>query len=174
MKSPSSAHRRTPVWHSSRTRWIAWPSAILLWNVREMNSSPREICERYVGWRRGLAWPFFPFHQKERRELKTLQIPTAWMDDQLFGHHQDNPRDRLEIARSLVDRAAKQGGCLLIDVHDYVFDEVLFPGWTSTHRDLWEYLTSRSDFWIDTPCHIADHWLERYTSIMQASDGLEQ
>ncbi len=41
--------------------------------------------DHYVGWRRGLAWPFFPFHSGERRGLRTLQIGTAWMDDQLFG-----------------------------------------------------------------------------------------
>jgi hypothetical protein len=128
--------------------------------------------ERYVGWRRGLSWPFFPFHQKERRELKTLQIPTAWMDDHLFGHRQDNPGDRLEILRALVDRVAEQEGCLLIDVHDYVFDNLLFPGWAQAYRELWEYLTARADFWIDTPGRLADHWIERHASIMQASQGL--
>jgi hypothetical protein len=130
------------------------------------------IHERYLGWRRGLSWPFFPFHQKERRELRTLQIPTAWMDDQLFGHRQDNPGDRLEILRALADRAADQGGCLLIDVHDYVFDEVLYPGWAQTYRELWEYLLTRSDFWIDTPGNIANHWIKRYNNLVHASQGL--
>jgi hypothetical protein len=94
------------------------------------------------------------------------------MDDQLFGHRQDNPGDRLEILKSLADLVAAQQGCLLIDVHDYVFDDVLFPGWARTYRALWEYLVSRSDFWIDTPNRIADHWLQRYAAIAQASRGL--
>jgi hypothetical protein len=128
--------------------------------------------DRYMGWRRGLSWPYFPFHEKERRELKTLQIPTAWMDDQLFGHKQDNLGDGLEILRTLADRVAEQGGCLLIDVHDYTFDNVLFPGWAQVYRDLWDYLTARADFWIDPPGRIADHWIERYSSIVQSSQGL--
>jgi hypothetical protein len=128
--------------------------------------------ERYVGWRRGLSWPFFPLHQKERRELRTLQIPTAWMDDHLFGYQKDNPGDRFDVLRALADNAAEQGGCLNIDVHDYVFDDLLFPGWAKTYQDLWEYITSRSDFWVATPGRIADHWIERYSSIIQSSQGL--
>jgi hypothetical protein len=130
------------------------------------------IHERYLGWRRGLSWPFFPFHQKERRELKTLQISTTWMDDQLFGYRQDNPGDRRELLQALADKAAEQGGCLLIDVHDYVYDDVLFPDWAETYRSLWEYLISRSDFWIDTPGNIAEHWIKRHTNITKASQGL--
>lgn len=132
------------------------------------------IHDRYIGWRRGLSWPFFPFHQQERRELKTLQIPTAWMDDQLFGQRVHNPGDRQAILRALADTTAEQGGCLLIDVHDYVYDEVLFPGWARAYRELWEYLGARADFWIDTPGRIADHWIARYSALTQASQGLAE
>lgn len=132
------------------------------------------IHERYIGWRRGLSWPFFPFHQKERRELKTLQIPSCWMDDQLFGYLEDNPGDRLETLKSLVDRAEKQGGCLMTDMHDYVFDELLYPGWSKTYQWLLEYLIARSDFWIATPIEIAQHWIERYESIVTESTGLNE
>jgi hypothetical protein len=132
------------------------------------------IHERYLGWRRGLSQPFFPFHQAQRRELKTLQIPVSWMDDHLFGHSTHNPGDRWELLRTLADRAAHQGGCLLIDVHDYVFDDVLFPRWADTYRRLWEYLLSRGDFWLGTPAQIADHWIARYQSLVQASRGLSR
>ncbi len=132
------------------------------------------IHNRYVGWRRGLSQPFFPFHQALRRELKTLQIPTAWMDDQLFGQRADNPGDRLKILCDLADRACDQQGCLLIDIHDYVFDEALFPGWTQTYAQLWEYLLSRQDFWLATPAQIAEHWTTRHETIVQASLGLNQ
>jgi hypothetical protein len=128
--------------------------------------------ERYVGWRRGLSWPFFPFHRKEKRELRTLQISTVWMDDQLFGHRVDNPGDRTDVLRVLADTAARQGGCLHIDVHDYVFDDVLFPGWARAYRELWQYVKEQGDFWIDTPHRIADYWTRRYRSIVAASRGL--
>lgn len=132
------------------------------------------IHNRYLGWRRGLSQPFFPFLQAERRELKTLQIPTAWMDDQLFGLRSDNPGDGRELLRSLADRAAEQQGCLLIDIHDYVFDECLFPDWTLAYRQLWEYLLMRGDFWFGTPAQIAQHWTARHQALTQGSLGLGQ
>ncbi len=129
--------------------------------------------ERYLGWRRGLSWPFFPFHQALRRELKTLQLPTMWMDNQLFGHRLDNPGgDRSELLRGLADRVREQGGCALIDIHDYVFDDVLFPGWADTYRDLWEYVASLSSTWIATPAEVANHWASRDAAIRRASRGL--
>ena len=130
--------------------------------------------ERYVGWRRGLSWPFFPFHQAERRQLKTLQIPTAWMDDHLFGHLKHNPGDRFETLQTLIDKAAEHGGCLVIDVHDYVFDDTLFPNWRKTYYWLIKNLIDRSDFWIATPGEIADHWTSRYSSILDLSYGLRE
>ena len=129
---------------------------------------------RYLGWRRGLSHPFLPYHQGQRRELKTLQIPTAWMDDQLFGQRDDNPGDRLTLLGDLADRAAEHGGCLLIDIHDYVLDETLFPGWAQTYEQLWAHLWHRGDFWFGTPAEIAEHWLRRYTNFIQMSDGLDE
>jgi hypothetical protein len=130
------------------------------------------VHERYLGWRRGLCWPFFPFHQGERRELGVLQMSVAWVDDQLFGHRRDNPGDRLELLRVLADETARQGGCLVVDVHDYVFDRVLFPGWAETYRSLLEDLLSRSEFWLAKPSEVADWWIRRHARIVAASQGL--
>jgi hypothetical protein len=132
------------------------------------------VHDHYLGWRRGLSQPFFPFHQAERRELRTLQIPLAWMDDQLFGLRVHNPGDRWESLRTLADRVVEQGGCLLVDVHNYVFDDALFPGWAQTYCRLLEYLLDRGDFWFGTPAEIAEHWIARYTALVQASRGLEE
>lgn len=130
--------------------------------------------ERYIGWRPASSWPFFPFLQSERGELKTLQIPTAWMDDHLFGYLDLNSGDRFETLQSLVSTAAEQGGCLFVDIHDYVFDETLFPGWLQLYCRLLEDLIDRSDFWIAKPIEIAQHWIERYESIIRESTGLNE
>ncbi|MGH2359601.1 MAG: polysaccharide deacetylase family protein [bacterium] len=128
--------------------------------------------ERYAGWRRGLSWPYFPFHGQERRELRTLQIPTVWMDDHLFGYQAQNPGDRGAVLRTLAETAAAQAGCLLIDVHDFVFDDHLFPGWAKSYMSFLEYLVARRDFWIDTPSRIASHWIDRCSLLRQSSLGL--
>ena len=128
---------------------------------------------RYLGWRRGSNWPFYPWHHGERRALRTLQLPTAWMDDHLFGQRADNPGNRRELLRQLAATTAEQGGLLLVDVHDYVYDEALFPGWAATYRELWEDLFARGDVWFATPGEIAAHWAERQALITQASLGLQ-
>jgi len=125
--------------------------------------------DRYIGWRRGSCWPYFPLLQVERRELRTLQLPTCWMDSQLFLKRTANPGSPNEVLRALADQTAAQGGLLLVNVHDYVFDEALFPGWSATVRHLWEYLVARGDFWIATPAAIADHWRDRYQRLLAAS-----
>lgn len=128
---------------------------------------------RYLGWRRGSSWPFYPWHQGERRALRTLQLPTAWMDDHLFGQRADNPGDRRALLHNLADTAAEQGGLLLVDVHDYVYDDALFPGWAAAYRELWENLYARGDVWFATPGTIAAHWSARQAAIEARSSGLE-
>lgn len=128
---------------------------------------------RYLGWRRGSSWPFYPWHSGQRRALQTLQLPTAWMDDHLFGQRADNPGDRQALLRGLMETAAGQGGLLLVDVHDYVFDDALFPGWARAYTELWEDLYARRDVWFATPGEVAAHWSRRHAAIVASSRGLE-
>jgi len=130
------------------------------------------VHDRYLGWRRGSTWPFYPWHQGQRRALRTLQLPTGWMDDQLFGHRAHNPGGSHLLLRGLAERAATQAGCLIVDVHDYVYDEALFPGWAASYAGLWEDLFARGDVWFATPGEIAAHWAARHASLERASRGL--
>ena len=128
--------------------------------------------DRYLGFRRGFSWPFFPLEQKQRKELKTLQIPTAWMDDHLFGHAKANPGDWLAQLSALFAVTLHQGGCFAVDVHDYCFDEEVFPGRQKIYRWLLDRLTSSGEFWVAMPGEIADHWIKRYQTITGNSLGL--
>lgn len=129
--------------------------------------------DRYAGWRRGLCSPFYPFHRRLRREIRTLQLPTTWMDSQLLA---DRTHSRLAARRTLdglVNRVATESGMFLSDVHDYVFDDVLYPGWALTYLGLERSLLSRGDFWLATPGEIAEHWIGRHARIRGESEGLE-
>jgi hypothetical protein len=131
------------------------------------------VHDRYVGWRRCLSHPFYPYHEGERRELATLQIPLGWMDDQLFGRRRFNPGDRWTVLETLVDTVVRQRGCLVADVHNYVFDDILYPGWVELFRTLWGYLVDRSDFWFATARQAEEHWRLRHESVLSRSIGLE-
>lgn len=129
--------------------------------------------DQHLGWRNSLAMPFFPFHKGLRRELRTLQLPFAWMDQQLFLYGELNPGDPAERLSGLVGTAAEQGGCLVVNIHEYTFDEELFPGWSRTYEDLIAEIAARGDFWIETPRAVAAHWRARAESIRAASNGLD-
>lgn len=127
---------------------------------------------RYLGWRRHSARPFFPFHPGRRTAIEVLQVPVAWMDDQLFSMRAHNPGDRMARLRELIDGAADQGGCFVMDVHEYVFDDALFPEWAATYQRAWAYLRERGDFWFATPLEIAQHWRARHAALEAESHGL--
>jgi hypothetical protein len=129
--------------------------------------------DRYLGWRRGLSTPFYPFHQKERRELRTLQLPVAWMDAQVFVHTSPSDDERRALLNTLIDRAAEDGGTFVINIHDYVFDDALFPGWSRALREALDHIRERGDFWHATPVELARHWSARYQAIRAHSQGLQ-
>ncbi|PJF45576.1 MAG: hypothetical protein CUN48_18180, partial [Candidatus Thermofonsia Clade 3 bacterium] len=75
---------------------------------------------------------------------------------------------------ALVDRTATYGGLFVANVHDYVFDERLFPGWRAALRAALDRILARGDFWTATPAAIARHWRERYEALLNASVGLKE
>lgn len=129
--------------------------------------------DRYLGWRRGFSWPFFPFDRAARQPLATLQLPTAWMDDQVFRLSRFNGGGADQQLEALALRVADHGGCLMVDVHEYVFDDTLYPGWAATYRTLLTRLAARSDVWFARPIDVARHWISRAASIAAASHGLD-
>lgn len=130
--------------------------------------------DRYLGWRRGVNVPFYPFAQRLRKEIGVVQLPVAWMDAQLAQRTDLTQPQRNAIVCDLVDRVAAQRGLFVANVHDYVFDDVLFPGWLATLRAALEHITAHGDFWVATPAAIAQHWVERYQQLLAHSTGLDE
>jgi hypothetical protein len=130
--------------------------------------------DRELGWRRGVTVPFFPFATQRRREINAVQLPVAWMDAQLAQRATLTQAQREAIVVELVDRVATQRGLFVANVHEYVFDEVLFPGWLATLRAALERIVARGDYWMATPATIARHWSDRYRKLVALSSGLEE
>jgi AbrB family looped-hinge helix DNA binding protein len=93
------------------------------------------------------------------------------MEDQLFGQRADNPGDRRAILQGLVERVVSQHGRLMVDAHEYVFDDDLYPGWAATYRRLWEEVCGRGDLWVATPVAITTHWRHRHRALLDARQG---
>lgn len=130
--------------------------------------------DRHLGWRRGTVTPFFPLAQKTGCEIGVVQLPVAWMDAQLMQRKELTQAQREAIIVALVDRTATLGGLFVANVHDYVFDEKLFPGWLAVLRAALDRIAERGDFWFATPAAIALHWRERYERLLKISAGLDE
>jgi hypothetical protein len=129
--------------------------------------------DRHLGWRNSLALPFFPFHRRLRREVGALQLPFAWMDQQLLQYGALNPGEPRDLLGELVTTTAAQAGCLVVNIHEYTFDDELFPGWSRTYEALVRQLSERGDFWLATPRTVAEHWRARTEAIAAESTGLD-
>lgn len=128
--------------------------------------------ERHVGWRAGTNVPYNPFIAAERRAIATVQLPTGYMDDQLFGYRALNGGDRQSVLDGLLRTVVAHGGMMMVDVHDYVLDDVLFPLWGRTYLDFWARVAADSEIWIALPREVAAHWTGRRLAIEAASSGL--
>lgn len=128
--------------------------------------------DRYTGWRRGLCTPYQPYDAKRHKQLDIAEIPPGWMDDQLFSRRHVNPGDRATMLATLVDTVVRHEGCLMVDIHEYVYDDALFPEWRATYEALLKHVASRSDMWCALPRDVAQHWRERTLRLQQHSHGL--
>jgi CelD/BcsL family acetyltransferase involved in cellulose biosynthesis len=82
----------------------------------------------YPGFRRGICHPFHPFHPVERREIGTLQLPPAWMDDHYHRCLAINGiQDPETSAVELLDAVRRTGGVGIVDYHVRGMNEDFFP-----------------------------------------------
>ena len=58
-------------------------------------------------------------------------------------------------------------------MHEYIFDDLLYPGWVKTFCKLLDSILARGDIWVASPGEVAEYWYQRYRQIVQASLGLE-
>jgi hypothetical protein len=80
------------------------------------------------GFRRAICHPFHVYHPGERREVRTLQLPPAWMDDHFDRRLAWNGIRSPEVAaRTLLDVARATGGMVLVDYHARGMNSDFFP-----------------------------------------------
>lgn len=84
--------------------------------------------EFYPGFRRGVCHPFRPFHPGERRELDTVQIPPAWMDDHFDRRLAVNGiRDPDAAASEILGTVRATGGVAVVDYHSRGMNADFYP-----------------------------------------------
>lgn len=91
-----------------------------------------------IGFRNGIAHPFRPYNLRKDRPHNIVEIPLAIMDT-TFRVYQKTPHDEiLPQIVSLLDEAARFGGCLTILWHNNYFSPYKFAGWAQLYRQILE------------------------------------
>ncbi|MCC7162178.1 MAG: GNAT family N-acetyltransferase [Anaerolineae bacterium] len=125
--------------------------------------------EFYPGFRRGIAHPFHVFHLGERRELKILELPPAWMDDQFDRRRlQNGISDCVGYARNLVRAAQQTGGVIIVDYHQRGMNHDFYPRYGAW---LMDFMTKHLDSTVGfhTPQELARQYLAYETQLESAS-----
>lgn len=112
--------------------------------------------EMHPGFRRGSCHPFRPFHVGERRTIRVVQLPPAWIDD-----HFDRrlPQNRIEDpeaeARALLDVVRRTGGVAVVNYDERRMNPDLYPRCATW---LGQFLreTADSSFVYHRPADVAD------------------
>ncbi len=88
------------------------------------------------GFRNGIAFPFVPFHIRENRPARFLEIPLIAMDTTYRSYQKTGPGDALSDIRNLMKMVAKFGGCLTLLWHNAYFSPYKFAGWAEIYEEI--------------------------------------
>jgi peptidoglycan/xylan/chitin deacetylase (PgdA/CDA1 family) len=117
---------------------------------------------RMIGFRNGLAIPFYFYDLKADRPIPLLELPLHIMDVSLLSsQHLDlTPPEALERTKQLIDRVEAVQGLITLLWHPNVINQRRYPGWFWVYEQLLDYI-SRKDAWVATVGAIGQWWENR-------------
>lgn len=113
---------------------------------------------RYVGFRWGTCFPFYPIDYERNVRMKILEIPLIVEDIVLFRY--SNPWNTLI---DVINKVENVSGVLTMLWHHTVFNNLEYPGWANVYRRAIEYCKSRGA-WVTSGREIAKWWKIRGAS----------
>lgn len=115
-----------------------------------------------MGFRRSVSWPFHPWDDALARPLRTLQLPTACMDGNLFYGSSDVDAAVAAMDRMLL-RLAETGGAFVIDWHlqASVPSNPEYRAWADAYQQVLDVVAARPDVWVADLDAIVRWWRER-------------
>jgi hypothetical protein len=114
---------------------------------------------RIIGFRNGLALPFYHYDLQTDQPLSILQIPLHIQDSALFRW--DNlgltPEEALRRSQELIDKVAEVNGLITLLWHPVLSDHGRFRGQLEVYRELLHYIKAR-DAWVATVQQVGQFW----------------
>jgi len=113
-----------------------------------------------IGFRAGLAAPFFPYDSQNKKRSDILELPLAIMDGSLFNSRQYSKEEAFKKSVELIDQVESVGGLVVILWHNKAGDAKEFPGWWETYARIVNHLYVKGA-WIANASELAEWWLDR-------------
>jgi hypothetical protein len=114
-----------------------------------------------VGYRRGVALPYYPWDDHEQRPLRVRQLPVLCMDGALL-RQATTVDDALRRFQDAIGFLRSGAGLGVIDWHSDAAHPSTpgFERWGQAYRACLSWLASQDDVWIGSLGNIAE-WLDR-------------
>lgn len=116
---------------------------------------------RIIGFRNGLAFPFYHYDLQADKPLPIIQIPLHIQDGALL--RKDNldltPDLALKHACEMIDKVEQTNGLITLLWHPRPVN-AKYAGWFWVYRELLEYLAGK-DVWVATVRDIGNWWEQR-------------
>jgi hypothetical protein len=113
-----------------------------------------------IGFRAGIAAPFFPYSHARRDEDPVLEIPLAIMDSVLFEPSGGGADEAIKRAVNLLNKVKRYNGCVCILWHLQAWDSARYSGWIDVYKNILEYLR-RENAWVVSAAQAARYWIEK-------------
>jgi hypothetical protein len=124
----------------------------------------------HLGFRRSVAWPYYPWSETMQRPLRTLQMPVFCMDGNVF-YTPSSVEEAVAKISAVIANIKEVGGVGSIDWHsDTASPET--PGyedWGLAYEQLVRMLADDSDVWTTSLEAIVDWFKTRRSQLSEAS-----
>lgn len=115
-----------------------------------------------IGFRRGCAFPYFPYSKDGEGPLSLLEIPSTIMDGAvLYEHRFIDKKSAISKVLNHIEEVKKTGGLAILDWHSYMWRDSWYPLWGDIYRNVLPIICSDKDCYAGPMISIFAHILER-------------
>jgi hypothetical protein len=126
----------------------------------------------HLGFRRSVAWPYYPWNDALQRPLTTLQLPVCCMDGNVF-YSSSSVDDGVDRIWAIITRIKEVGGVGVIDWHSDTASPATqgYREWGEAYERLVYKLAGDSEVWVTNLEAILDWFKSRRNRLSRAIPG---
>lgn len=119
------------------------------------------------GFRRGIAWPFYPFDRQLRKRIPIVEIPPTLMDGGIFYHKGSTTKENADTIIKHIQQVSRFGGCVVLDWHLEQMNPDRYDGAGPILVNVLHQLVGDSSIFWATPAQVSDWWRYRYKCLTE-------